>query len=58
VRLPLSKKGPGTLTPAASNPIVATEATTIAPALVCDHDGPSPAGYATWLPGRAEKLPV
>jgi len=34
VRLPLSKNGPGTFTPAASNPIVATEATTIAPALI------------------------
>ena len=32
------------LTPAASNPFVATEAMTIAPALVCDHDGPRPDG--------------
>ena len=34
VRLPLSKNGPGTLTPAASNPIVAAEATTIAALLI------------------------
>jgi hypothetical protein len=34
VRLPLSKNGPGTLTPAASNPIVAAEATTTIAALL------------------------
>jgi hypothetical protein len=34
VRLPVSKNSAATLTPAASNPIVATEATTIAAALI------------------------